>query len=142
MSRKHFEHRDNAFPNGLPSGFQESLEALLDAVGELFAGEFTWTELTNVVRLTVEMSEHFLGGGIGDRKLELAIFVVQEIDERYDLFERMDDLINFNRMPILGRLLETVDRMVLEWMTYNILIPQAVNLLWKDTPLSIERFTK
>ena len=110
-----------------------ALSELDDSIKELITGDFAWQEVTTFLKKSIQVAERLLplpGSGVDKKALVMSVW--DYYDEQYQLTEKMDRLIEFEKIigKPLGAIFEIWDGRIIKNVIEYILIPFLVSLVF------------
>ena len=122
-------------PEELQERVDQALNELDEAVEELFGGEFDWRELTRFLSEAIDVANMiFPEDAPEDDKTALVMEVWKHYDKDYNLTQKIDDLIPFEKVlgkPV-GSVFEIWDGTVLKNLVERILLPLLASVIYPE----------
>ena len=105
------------------SELREHLEAATVELEALFAPPLRLSEVFGAIDAVGEVVQTFKPEGTAEEYKELLTEAVQWADEKFDLFQKIDDAVK------VGPLLEPFDQTIIKEVVYRIAVPQCAQWL-------------
>lgn len=116
----------------LSSNPEDKLRAIItelrQEVADLTSGDFQFSEVVAVVETAVKIYAEY--GSLPKEEIpDLVTTLLEIMDQDMGLIQKLDDLVDLSKVPVVGGMLEAMDDTLMRFIIFKIVVPLAVKAI-------------